>query len=76
MICCNAFSVFLLTCGHHTGDTILVDGAKRDRMVWPGDMGVSVVTALVTTGDGDASANALKTLYKYQDPSGMLPYVG
>ena len=33
------------------GDTILVDGAKRDRAVWPGDMGVAVPSIFVSTGD-------------------------
>jgi len=33
------------------GDTILVDGAKRDRAVWPGDMGVAVPSAFVSIGD-------------------------
>lgn len=33
------------------GDTILVDGAKRDRAVWPGDMGVAVPSLFVSTGD-------------------------
>lgn len=45
-------------------------------MVWPGDMGVSVQTAAVTTGDLISSQNSLNTLFKYQDPDGMLPYVG
>lgn len=63
------------SCG--SGDVVLVDGAKRDRMIWPGDMGVSVVTAITTTGDVEASQNALQTLFQYQEPSdGMLPYVG
>jgi hypothetical protein len=59
------------------GDTLLVDGAKRDRTIWPGDMGVSVGTALVTTGDVNSSINSLQTLFELQDSvSGMLPYVG
>lgn len=62
------------TCG--VGDTVLVDGAKRDRVIWPGDMGVSVLTALATTGDVDASANAELTLYQHQQNNGMLPYAG
>lgn len=33
------------------GHTILVDGAKRDRAVWPGDMGVAVPSLFVSTGD-------------------------
>lgn len=33
------------------GDTILTDGAKRDRTVWPGDLGVAVPAAFYSTGD-------------------------
>ena len=33
------------------GETILVDGAKRDRTVWPGDLGVAVPSAFYSTGD-------------------------
>jgi hypothetical protein len=62
------------TCG--IGDTVLVDGAKRDRVIWPGDMGVSSLTAIATTGDLEASRNALNTLFKYQLANGMLPYAG
>jgi hypothetical protein len=62
------------SCGE--GDSVLVDGAKRDRIIWPGDMGVSSLTAIATTGDLDASRNSANTLYKYQLPSGMLPYAG
>ena len=58
------------------GNTLLVDGAKRDRTIWPGDMGVSVGTALVTTGDADSSINSLETLLELQGDDGMLPYVG
>eukprot|EP01052_Picozoa_sp_SAG31_P009718 SAG31_NODE_517_length_14689_cov_5.110487_9_plen_621_part_00 len=58
------------------GKTLLVDGAKRDRTIWPGDMGVSVGTALVTTGDVNSSINSLETLLQLQSPDGMLPYVG
>ena len=58
--------------------TVLVDGAKRDRTIWPGDLGISAATAFATTGDpGDAAINGLRTLYALQDPkTGQLPYVG
>eukprot|EP01043_Picozoa_sp_COSAG02_P024736 COSAG02_NODE_1362_length_13050_cov_22.164775_8_plen_671_part_00 len=59
-----------------SGSTLLVDGAKRDRTIWPGDMGVSVATALATLGEANSSINSLETLYALQSPSGMLPYVG
>lgn len=33
------------------GNSILTDGAKRDRTVWPGDLGVAVPAAFYSTGD-------------------------
>jgi hypothetical protein len=48
------------------GSTILVDGAKRDRAVWPGDMGVAVPSAFVSTGDLESVKNALQVMYDYQ----------
>ncbi|KAL1892259.1 hypothetical protein Sste5346_007215 [Sporothrix stenoceras] len=57
--------------------TILVDGAKRDRAVWPGDMGVAVPSLFVSTGDMDRSAkNALQTMYDSQNPDGSFPEAG
>ncbi|KAL9620125.1 MAG: hypothetical protein Q9160_005331 [Pyrenula sp. 1 TL-2023] len=49
------------------GDTIIVDGAKRDRAVWPGDMGVAVPSAFVSTGDLESIRNALQVMYDHQD---------
>jgi hypothetical protein len=43
-----------------SGDTIIVDGAKRDWAVWPGDMGIAVPSAFVSLGDLDSVKNALK----------------
>ena len=48
------------------GDTVIVDGAKRDRAVWPGDMGVAVPSAFVSTGDLESIKNALQVIYSYQ----------
>ncbi|MCF3963025.1 alpha-L-rhamnosidase-related protein [Streptomyces fuscigenes] len=60
-----------------SGDTVLVDGAKRDRTVWPGDLGISVLTDYVSLGDLDTVRNSLRTLYDHQDAaSGALPYAG
>ncbi|WP_405774435.1 alpha-L-rhamnosidase C-terminal domain-containing protein [Streptomyces sp. NBC_00859] len=60
-----------------SGDTVLVDGAKRDRTVWPGDLGISVLTDHVSLGDLGTVRNALQTLYNHQDPAtGALPYAG
>lgn len=48
------------------GNTIIVDGAKRDRAVWPGDMGIAVPSAFVSLGDLDSVMNALQVMYNTQ----------
>jgi hypothetical protein len=58
------------------GDTVLVDGAKRDRTVWPGDLGISVLTDYVSLGDMRTVRNSLQTLYNHQAGNGALPYAG
>ncbi len=59
------------------GSEVLTDGAKRDRSVWPGDMGISLPTAYVSTDDLVASRNSLTTIYQHQNTStGELPYSG
>ncbi|KAK8046592.1 Six-hairpin glycosidase-like protein [Apiospora saccharicola] len=59
------------------GNTILTDGAKRDRTVWPGDMGVAVPAAFYSTGDIESTKNALQSLYELQNASsGQLPFSG
>jgi hypothetical protein len=58
------------------GDTIIVDGAKRDRAVWPGDMGIAVPSSFVSTGDLDSVRNALQVMYDYQNPDGAFPEAG
>lgn len=58
------------------GDTIIVDGAKRDRAVWPGDMGVAVPSTFVSVGDLDSVKNALQTMYNNQNSDGSFPEAG
>jgi hypothetical protein len=58
------------------GDAVLVDGAKRDRTIWPGDLGVAVPTDYVSLDDMPTIRNTLTTLYDHQDPQGALPYAG
>ncbi|KAK0226112.1 glycoside hydrolase family 78 protein [Armillaria fumosa] len=58
-------------------DPVLVDGAKRDRTVWPGDMGISTHTQLVSTNDLLATKSSLTVMFSTQDPStGSLQYSG
>ncbi|GAA2073741.1 hypothetical protein GCM10009780_07120 [Actinomadura alba] len=58
------------------GDTILVDGAKRDRTVWPGDLGIEVPAAYAAFNDTESARNALTTIYLHQRDTGELPYAG
>lgn len=48
------------------GASVIVDGAKRDRWIWPGDMGVAVPSAFYGTGDLESTRNSLQTLYHLQ----------
>ncbi|RAK71308.1 putative alpha-L-rhamnosidase B [Aspergillus fijiensis CBS 313.89] len=52
------------------GDTIIVDGAKRDRAVWPGDMGIAVPSAFVSIGNLESVKNALQASTGAFDESG------
>ncbi|KAI8965072.1 glycoside hydrolase family 78 protein [Daldinia sp. FL1419] len=58
------------------GDTINTDGAKRDRTVWPGDMGVAIPASFYSTGDIESVRNSLTTLYGIQEQNGLLPFSG
>ncbi|KAE9407353.1 Six-hairpin glycosidase [Gymnopus androsaceus JB14] len=56
---------------------IIVDGAKRDRAVWPGDMGIAVPTQFVSTFDLTPTRNALFTMFTHINPeTGALPESG
>ncbi|KAK7032676.1 glycoside hydrolase family 78 protein [Favolaschia claudopus] len=56
---------------------ILVDGAKRDRNIWPGDCGISTHTELVALSDLLPTKNALTVMFSTQDPAtGALQYSG
>ena len=58
------------------GTSVLTDGAKRDRAVWPGDVGVSGSTAYVSIHDTISVKNALQRMYDSQQTSGELPFGG
>ncbi|KAI0477083.1 Six-hairpin glycosidase-like protein [Xylariaceae sp. FL0804] len=58
------------------GTTVIVDGAKRDRAVWPGDMGIAVPSAFVSLGDLESVKNALQTMYDHQNSDGSFPEAG
>ncbi|CAN8098561.1 unnamed protein product [Discula destructiva] len=58
------------------GKTASVDGAKRDRLVWPGDLVVTAPSTFVSTSDMVSIRNALDSLLQLQNASGALPYSG
>ncbi|KAI5926938.1 Six-hairpin glycosidase-like protein [Camillea tinctor] len=60
----------------------LVDGAKRDRAVWPGDLGIAGEAAVLAYGSPgrEVLKNSLETLLYYQNTTGntpgIFPYAG
>ncbi|KAI0762539.1 bacterial alpha-L-rhamnosidase domain protein [Fomes fomentarius] len=58
------------------GTSVLIDGAKRDRLVWSGDMVIAVPGIAVTTSDLVSVRNALDSLFNLQNANGQLPYAG
>lgn len=58
------------------GTSCLVDGAKRDTLVWPGDMFISGPSIAYSTYNMDAVRNSMESLLLLQASDGLLPYVG
>jgi hypothetical protein len=58
------------------GAAVTTDGAKRDRLVWPGDMYIAIPGIALSTYDMTAVKNALDVLYSRQYLDGRLPYAG
>lgn len=49
-----------------TGETIYVDGSKRDRTIWAGDLAIAIPSVMVSTGDWDGVRNTLQVLLNDQ----------
>jgi hypothetical protein len=58
------------------GSSTITDGAKRDRLVWPGDMSIALESIAVSTGDLYSVRTALESLFVLQKSNGQLPYAG
>lgn len=56
------------------GSTVFTDGAKRDRLIWPGDMAISLDVIATSTYDLRSIRNALEGLMSRQTPDGRLPF--
>jgi hypothetical protein len=48
------------------GSSIFVDGSKRDRATWAGDLLMALPSAFVSTGDYESAKNALQLQYDLQ----------
>ncbi|KAK3658007.1 hypothetical protein LTR56_000785 [Elasticomyces elasticus] len=63
--------------GQTDGSPVLIDGAKRDRLVWPGDIFISGPSIFVSTNDLDGIRNGLDSLMILQNRTdGRLPWAG
>lgn len=58
---------------HRLDPEMLLDGAKRDRLVWIGDLTVSGPTEMLTTARRAALKNSLKLIAGKQKSDGYLP---
>jgi alpha-L-rhamnosidase len=54
-------------------EATLMDGSKRDRLVWSGDLTVSAPTLYYSSGASDAVAGSLRLHGSYQRSSGQVP---
>ena len=58
------------------GTSVLIDGAKRDRLVWPGDIAISGPSIFVSTNSLDSIRNGIDSLFVLQAADGRLPWAG
>ena len=59
------------------GSSVLTDGAKRDRLVWPGDIAISGPSIAVSTADLISIRNSIDAMLVLQNSTtGALPYAG
>lgn len=59
------------------GSAALVDGAKRDRLIWPGDLAIGIPSIFASTNDLETVSSSLTNLFSLQNQTtGMLPYAG
>ncbi|GAB7354936.1 hypothetical protein MBLNU459_g5557t1 [Dothideomycetes sp. NU459] len=57
------------------GTSALVDGAKRDKLIWPGDYSISVPGVFLSTNDAYTVKLSIEQLYRNQNATtGALPY--
>lgn len=55
------------------GDWVVVDGAKRDRLVWTADLAPAGAAIYASTYETDAIRDSLLSLSTFQEKSGYIP---
>ena len=55
------------------GDWVLVDGARRDRMIWSADLSPMAVATYVSNNNTRAVKDSLLSLAAYQEKNGYIP---
>lgn len=55
------------------GDWVLVDGAKRDRLIWTADIGPMGAAVYVSDNNADAVRDSLLSLVSRQEQTGYIP---
>jgi len=55
------------------GSWVLIDGAKRDRLIWTGDLGPMAEAVYVSDFNTGAVRDSLISLAKHQRPDGYIP---
>ncbi|RDW88022.1 alpha-L-rhamnosidase protein [Coleophoma cylindrospora] len=59
-----------------SASSVFIDGSKRDRTIWSGDLGVAVPSILVSTGDDVGVRNTLQVQFDFQKSTGEFPMAG
>lgn len=57
------------------GTSVLVDGPKRDRLLFSGDIAISAPSVFVSTNSLDGTKNGISFLFLLQQHDGRLPWV-
>ncbi|KAJ5359646.1 uncharacterized protein N7496_012059 [Penicillium cataractarum] len=57
------------------GSYALVDGAKRDKLIWPGDLGIEIPAVFLSTNEADIIKISVQQLFAQQNAAtGQMPY--
>eukprot|EP00667_Euglena_gracilis_P001435 EG_transcript_1435 len=54
---------------------VFLDGSKRDRWVWTGDLFVEQLVAYISNGDVRSAVNSLAAVAEFQEPDGYVPHM-